>query len=286
MNSKKIPFFSIVIPVLNEEKYLPNLLRDLSRQAFDDFEVLVVDGDSQDKTRQVAKRFQKVEVIANPQANVSQQRNLGARKARGKYILFMDADTRLPDYFLEGIKYRLSINPVDIFTTWMSQKDVAGPNKVIIAFMNFATQSSNFLENPTAYGAFIGCKRSVFNQSAGFDPEITFAEDTEFVQRLVKEGYRFTVFKDPRFKFSLRRFEREGTLPMIRKYAKLNIEWLTSGFPKKSSRDYPMDGGAYYDREKKQYSQFFQRLDKVIKKIKRLRDKKTLQKFIEDFFLE
>ena len=286
MGLKKTPYFSIVIPALNEERYLPHLLRDLTKQTFRDYEILVADGGSTDKTRQVAQRFKKVKVLTSPQANVAKQRNLGGKKAQGKYILFIDADTRLPVYFLEGIKYRLSTTEADVFTTWMSQKDVAGPNKVVIAFMNFVTQSSHFLESPSAYGAFLGCRRRVFDQTRSFDPEITFAEDTEFVKRLVKQGYRFRLFKDPRFKFSLRRFETEGTLPMIRKYAKLNLEWLTKGFSRKSQKDYPMVGGTYYATERKQYPQFFLRFDRVIQRLKRLRNKKTLQKFVENFFLE
>lgn len=286
MSLKKTPYFSIVIPALNEEEYLPHLLRDLARQTFYNYEILVVDGGSSDKTLQVARRFKKVKILTSPQANVAKQRNFGAAKAQGKYLLFIDADTRLPVYFLEGIKYRLSITPADIFTTWMSQKDVAGPNKVVIAFMNFIAQSSHFLENPSAYGAFLGCRRAAFNQSKGFNPEITFAEDTEFVKRLVNQGYRFRLFKDPRFKFSLRRFEKEGTLPMIRKYAKLNLEWLANGFPRKPQKDYPMVGGTYYATERKQYPQFFLRLDRMIQRLKRLRNKKTLQRFVENFFLE
>lgn len=286
MSLSKNPFFSVVIPTLNEERYLPKLLRDLSRQTFRAYEVVVVDGSSHDKTCLVAQRFKKVRVLISPQANVSRQRNLGGGNAQGKYILFMDADTRLPTYFLEGIKYRLSITPADVFTTWMSQKDVAGPNKAMVAFINFITQSSYFLESPSAFGAFIGCRRRVFEQSQGFDPEITFAEDTEFVKRLVNQGYRFRLFKDPRFQFSLRRFETEGTLPMIRKYAKLNLEWLANGFPKTQQKDYPMLGGTYYETGKKQYPQFFLRLDKVITGLKRLRNKQALQRFIENFFSE
>jgi len=46
----KEPFFSIIIPCLNEEKSLPLLLKDLAGQTLQDFEVIVVDGQSQDKT--------------------------------------------------------------------------------------------------------------------------------------------------------------------------------------------------------------------------------------------
>ena len=53
------PFFSIIIPSLNEEKYLPLLLEDLSQQTFKSFEVIIIDGKSEDKTIELAKTFNK-----------------------------------------------------------------------------------------------------------------------------------------------------------------------------------------------------------------------------------
>ena len=53
------PFFSIVIPTLNEEDYLPNLLGDLTKQTKKDFEVIIADGYSKDETKQVVKAFKK-----------------------------------------------------------------------------------------------------------------------------------------------------------------------------------------------------------------------------------
>ena len=55
----KKPFFSIIIPALNEEKYLPLLLSDLAKQTMRDFEVVVVDGKSEVKTVVTAKSFAK-----------------------------------------------------------------------------------------------------------------------------------------------------------------------------------------------------------------------------------
>jgi len=53
------PFFSIVIPTLNEEKYLPNLLNDLTKQKEKDFEIIVVDGKSEDRTIDIAIKYKK-----------------------------------------------------------------------------------------------------------------------------------------------------------------------------------------------------------------------------------
>lgn len=277
----KQPFFSIIIPTLNEEIALPLLLKDLKKQTFLDFETIVSDANSTDKTEKIAKQF-KVKLIKNKKANVAWQRNLGANKAQGKYLLFIDADTRLPYYFLEGIKYRLTKNPADVFTTWIDQNQLTGTNKAIITFLNLIIESSKLIDLPAAIGSMIGCKRTIFRQIKGFDPEIAFGEDIEFVQRLTKQNYHFAVFKDPTFIFSFRRFKKEGHLPLLQKYAKLNLQWLLSGFPKTASKDYPMLGGTYY-KTKKTYPKLLSSLDKILSKVKKIKRKKIFKKFIKDF---
>jgi glycosyltransferase involved in cell wall biosynthesis len=121
------PFFSVIIPALNEEKYLPLLLADLTKQTISDFEVIVIDGVSKDKTVEKAKLFKNklpsLTILTSSVRNVSVQRNMGAQKALGKYLLFNDADNRLPEYFLEGIKYQLHVKPLDLFTGWFTRLD-------------------------------------------------------------------------------------------------------------------------------------------------------------------
>ena len=100
------PYFSIVIPSLNEEKYLPLLLEDLANQSFTDFEVIHIDAGSVDKTVEKAGEFsQKLsfKTLVSKKKNVSHQRNMGIEHAVGTWILFMDADNRLPNHFLEAV---------------------------------------------------------------------------------------------------------------------------------------------------------------------------------------
>jgi len=278
------PFFSIIIPTLNEEEYLPLLLKDLSKQTFKKFETIVVDASSQDKSPKITKRFQKTKLVNSKKANVGYQRNLGAKSAKGKYLLFIDADTRIPKYFLEGIKYRISVKKPHIFTCWMKSDSQKPADKTITTSMNVALETGRFLESPVAYGTMIGCRKNAFLKIGGFDPKITFAEDTEFVKRAVKKGFSFEIFKDPRFAFSLRRFRTEGTLPLLQKYAKLNLRVILNEFPKKRLKDYPMLGGSYYKDKKK--PNLITSLEKTLKKIRKPRGKKRLRKFLENLFLE
>ncbi|KKT87511.1 MAG: Cell wall biogenesis glycosyltransferase, partial [Candidatus Collierbacteria bacterium GW2011_GWD2_45_10] len=96
MTLTRKPFFSVIIPALNEEKYLPLLLADLAKQTTRDFEVIIIDGNSKDKTVAKAKLFKNklplLTILSSPVRNVSVQRNQGATKATGRYLLFNDAD--------------------------------------------------------------------------------------------------------------------------------------------------------------------------------------------------
>lgn len=243
MNQK--PFFSIIIPTLNEEKYLPQLLEDLSQQTLQNFEVIIIDGKSNDKTVELASKYQNLlpnlKIDLSEKRNVSVQRNTGAKLAHGKWLIFNDADNRLPKYFLEGIKYQLTANPTDMFTCWSDAEDKSPKDKTIAQACNLMLEASLLTKSPSAFGAMIGCKKSVFDSSDGFNPKVGFAEDKDFIVKNYQAGHVFKIYKDPKYVYSLRRFHSEGTLKLIQKSSKLLLKYL-SGQPINQKKEYPMGG--------------------------------------------
>lgn len=239
------PFFSIIIPCLNEEKYLPLLLKDLSSQSIDDFEVVVVDGGSTDQTLKKAKLIQdklpKLVLLHSEIKNVSTQRNLGAYKANGKYIIFNDADNRLPKFFLEGLRYKLRVKPTEVFTCWSSPATNKQSDKTITTATNLIIEANFLAGSPVAFGAMIGCERTKFLQTPGFNPEVGFAEDTDFVRDTYQRGFTFHVFHDPKYTYSLRRFNSQGTMKVIQKSASLLLKYYT-GQKIDQKKEYPMGG--------------------------------------------
>ena len=85
---------SIIIAALNEERFLPHLLEDLSGQTIKDYEIIVCDGGSDDKTVEVAKKYGCV-VIATKLKRQPLQQNLAAKRAKYDLLLFLDADIRI-----------------------------------------------------------------------------------------------------------------------------------------------------------------------------------------------
>ncbi len=91
---------SIVIPTYNEERFLPRLLGSIEKQEFKDYEVIVADNHSRDATVEIALSH-RARVVEDSLPAVA--RNRGAKVARGEYLLFLDADTVVPEGFLKKL---------------------------------------------------------------------------------------------------------------------------------------------------------------------------------------
>ena len=121
------PLVSIVIPCRNEEKYIDKCLDSIISQSYpkDKLEVLVMDGMSEDGTREILKKYQKeysfIKILDNPKKFISSAINIGIKKAKGKVIVEIDAHsvykkdhlTKCWDYL---IKYKSDSVVVRIIT--------------------------------------------------------------------------------------------------------------------------------------------------------------------------
>jgi hypothetical protein len=246
----KPPLFSIVIPTLHEEKYLPFLLSDLVEQTFKDFVVIHVDGNSEDKTVSAATKFTNRLTLKSyvvKKRNVAYQRNFGAKKARSPWLIFMDADNRLEPDFLAKIAEQLKQNlTVDIFTCLMF---VEGEllKKSALQAINYGLELYYLLGKTSAFGALIGCRAKIFAHLK-FDEKQKIYEDTIFAQAVVDAGGVFQLFKQPRYSYSLRRVEKEGMLKTLPIAIKMNLHHLQGKDFAQSDLGYVMKGGSYYDK--------------------------------------
>lgn len=271
------PYFSIIIPSLNEEKYLPLLLKDLSQQSFKNFEVIHVDANSEDKTREKAKQFlQKInlKIINVKKRGVGYQRNLGGKKAKGQYIIFMDADNRLPKNFLQDLYNQLyKNNQIDIFTCLVDSQLYQLEHQPYIQLLNALTLIMEKTK-PIALGALIGIKNNFLTNNS-FNEDMQFVEDLEFVKQATQRGLKFTCFKEPKYYYSIRRIKKEGTFKIILISAKKNLQFLAGEKFIGLQKDYPMLGGKYYNQKTKNiFDKFEKQLNRASKqqlnKIKKL----------------
>ncbi len=247
------PTFSVIIPTLNEEKFLPNLLESLVEQTKKDFEVLVVDGSSKDKTVNVAKSFErklpKLHVVVSKKASLPLQRNLGAQVAQGKWFIFVDADSVFLPYFIEQSgKYIDTYHP-QLFTIWSRPDSEVNGDAVITLLINLFWEGSLLFNRQLAPGPLAIVTREAFEKVRGYDESLMWGEDFDFAQRLKKEGIRLHILRETLFSVSLRRFRKEGNLKALQMYAKAGLLVLLTKRPPKQVPGYIM-GGHFYGRRK------------------------------------
>jgi glycosyltransferase involved in cell wall biosynthesis len=201
---------SVIIPAFNEEKCLPETLGRIGDSlsiVAPCSEIIIVDNDSQDGTRQVAEDFG-VKVIRESEHNISKVRNTGAKNATGDVLIFIDADTVVPEALFQTIFAvmedshccggAVAVEYPAIESRWI---------KFYLKAWKFWGTVFNM-----AQGAAQFCRKSVFEELDGYDETIYMGEDIEFYWRLSKFAKRnkkcLHFIQDPAVKTSARRFNR------------------------------------------------------------------------------
>lgn len=211
--------FSIIIPTYNEEDYLPILLDSIKEQDFEDYEIIVADANSTDRTREIAKEYGCTVVDGGlPAAG----RNNGAKVAKGEILLFLDSDLQLTEDYLAKVLYEFKMEKLGIAITQMIPLSNKIEDKIFHDFANYFMIS---VENIKPHGA--GCygiiaKRELHEKCGGFDETLTFGEDTEYIERLAKKE-PFKVLRNAKIGVSTRRLEEEGITTLIQQYGKSTV---------------------------------------------------------------
>lgn len=209
--------FSIIIPALNEAKYIGKTLRSLRKQTFKDFEIIVKDGESKDRTVEIAKKYADM-VISARDISVGDARNQGANNARGNILVFVDADTQLPPRTLDGF-FNLMQN---VKVIGGSCRKIPGGgdilNRLLYEFVNISTFLSSHFGIGGAHGNCMFIRKKIFRKAGGFDPRIQVAEEQELVRKTMRFG-RFIFLLDAYVVENSRRIREWGRL-------RLYLTWL------------------------------------------------------------
>ncbi|SBS34024.1 GalNAc(5)-diNAcBac-PP-undecaprenol beta-1,3-glucosyltransferase [Marinomonas spartinae] len=221
---KQMNKLSVIIITYNEQKRIGQLLEDLNNQVFKDFEVIVVDSNSDDDTLLVAAQyetcFDEFRVHKMEKRGVSLGRNVGANLAKYERILFLDADVRLHERFLSKAIKKLDKSKLEIAGVYMGASRLGLPTKLSYGMFNVGIYLTQFFF-PTAVGACIFSTKRLHRELGGFNERINLCEDCDYVNRASKT-WRFRMLAMT-FQFDPRRLKQDGVLKMGYLYIRANV---------------------------------------------------------------
>jgi len=204
-NSPKnnLSFVSIIIPCRNEEKFIGKCLDSIIAQDYpkDKLEVLIVDGMSEDKTREIIRKYiQKysfVKILDNPKRITPIAMNIGIKEAKGSYVLILSSHSKMGENFIQKNVSNLQKYHVDciggIIMTLPASKSLLSQS-IALALSCFFGAGNAYYRTGSKKLKFVdtvpfGCyKKEVFEKIGLFDEDLLRGQDAEFNARLKKMG--------------------------------------------------------------------------------------------------
>ncbi len=181
----------MVIPAWNEEAYLAAALASVRGQGAPPgtIEVIVVDNGSTDGTVEVARDFARaspeprVRVVLDGERGRARAKNVGARAARGRVLLFLDADSRMGPGLVDAVLRRVACGERAASIRIVADGTGDGADRVFFAFLEWGKS----LFGIRAQMSF--CERALFEDVGGF-PDLEIGEDREMLVRVARRGIR------------------------------------------------------------------------------------------------
>jgi glycosyltransferase involved in cell wall biosynthesis len=219
---------SIIIPTKNEERYLPKLLDSIKLQCLSDLEIIVSDAHSIDKTRDIALGYG-CRIVDGGEPSFG--RNNGAKYSKGEMLIFIDADSIFPPYFLKKGLQEFYDRNLDVAGTLQAPiptgrkiKDIQ--YKFFIELANKFMKLTQYTKRPFMQSCMFA-KKEIHEKLGGFDEELVFGEDSDYAKRAKTTAKgKFGILETPgKVWFNMRRFENEGIKVTLK-----NVYFITSKF--------------------------------------------------------
>lgn len=184
------PLFSVIIPLYNKEKYIQNTLNCVFNQSFSNFEVILVNDGSTDRSLAVLEEFSddRLKIIHQQNQGVSVARNTGMGNAKADYICFLDADDVWKPNHLQAFYDTITKFPdakmyCNRYVTQISKNTFIN-NKFIDIDENYEGYITDFFKssliNRVALTSAVCINKDIFNEIGGFDPTLKSDQDLDY----------------------------------------------------------------------------------------------------------
>ncbi len=209
-----MPKISIIIPTYNEEKYIRTTLESIRKQPYRDIEVIVADSDSSDKTRELARKtYPGVVIVNRKERGVGIACNAAARIAKGKLLMFIDADTSVTRDLLSSYEAAFEDREVVAATGPIIPLEKT-TRSITFGYKMVSVYTVKFfigIGKPSTISSNLMVRRSSYLRLGGFSTTMNTYYDWDLSNRLSKIG-RIVFVKDAVAKTSVRRIEKWGML--------------------------------------------------------------------------
>lgn len=183
-----LPFFSIIVPIFNAELFLSKCIESIVIQSFKDFELILINDGSSDKSELICTQYVKsddrIRFINKFNSGVSATRNIGIEQARGKYVMFVDADDWIEKDCLRILYKKLQNENLDLLQFSYKRVNKLGEIIQIFSEMTDVLDLNGYLNR----GVYLVCaggsiiKKSVIdNNMIRFRKNLKLGEDQIFI---------------------------------------------------------------------------------------------------------
>lgn len=216
-NNLKKPLVSVVIPAYNCEKFIEICLNSVVKQTFQDFEVIVVDDGSTDRTQDLCLKYcnfqpEKVSYYYQSNRGPSSARNHGIRLSRGKYLCLLDADDYWDENFLEIMLKELESSQSDIVVCYNYRLEF---RKNILVKKDIETWIDKIDGSESLYKQFLKedliggpsrilCKKSIMEDIGGYDEKLWMGMEWDLYIRFFEKERRISIVRIPLYYYHIR----------------------------------------------------------------------------------
>lgn len=200
------PKYSLIIPTFGRPDEVDEFLDSLTKQEYKNFEVIIADGTPKKSLEEVANKYiGKVPFtfLYEEFLPVSDARNLGAKKAKGEYFIFLDSDCIIPSQYLNEVDKVLAEKQYDLFggpdaadTSFTHVQKAISYSMTSLFTTGGIRGKKNHLGVFHARGFNMGVKREAFEKVNGYDLNFKCGEDIDLSIRILKEGYKSGLIPD------------------------------------------------------------------------------------------